>query len=115
MKSVKVVFHIDEVDKWPLLLANVRNLVKVVDVPSSQIVVLANAKAVTAFNGGGAPEHQQAIADLSASGVAILACQNSLNGLKISAAQLPGFVAVVPVGVLTLIEKQSQGFAYIKP
>jgi intracellular sulfur oxidation DsrE/DsrF family protein len=32
MHFIKAVFHVDELDKWPLLLANVRNLVKVTDI-----------------------------------------------------------------------------------
>jgi len=66
MQSVKVVFHIDEIDKWPLLLANIRNLIKVVDVQSSEIVVLANSKAVSIFDGQTEPNHSDAIATISA-------------------------------------------------
>ena len=115
MQSVKVVFHIDEIDKWHLLLANVRNLINVVDVKASHIVVLANSKAVSVFDGLTQPNHVDAIAEISASGVEIQVCKNSLNGLNISQEQLPDVVTVVPVGVLVLIEKQAQGFAYIKP
>ena len=125
MQSVKVVFHIDEVEKWPLLLANVRNLVKVVDVAASRIVVLVNSKAVTifdrkifdklSFDRKAQPNHADVIQELAEQGVEFTVCQNSLNGLSISVESLPEYVKVVPVGVLELIEKQSDGFAYIKP
>ena len=115
MQSVKVVLHIDETDKWPLLLANIRNLIKVVDVQSSEIIVLANSKAVSIFDGQTGPNHSEAIAAISSPNVKVQVCENSLNGLNIEKTKLPSVVEVVPVGVLALIEKQTAGFAYIKP
>jgi intracellular sulfur oxidation DsrE/DsrF family protein len=125
MQSVKVVFHIDEVEKWPLLLAYVRNLVKVVDVAASKIVVLVNSKAVSIFDGKisdklffgrkAQPNHADSIQELAEQGIEFIACQNSLNGLSISFEYLPEYRKVVSVGVLELINKQSDGFAYIKP
>jgi uncharacterized protein len=125
MQSVKVVFHIDEVEKWPLLLANVRNLVKVVDVAVSAIIVLVNSKAVIifdqqTFNGHPfdrkvQPNHMDIVKELALQGVEFAVCQNSLTGSSISIESLPEYLKVVPVGVLELIEKQTQGFAYIKP
>ncbi len=125
MQLVKVVFHIDEVEKWSLLIANVRNLVKVVDIAASNIVVLVNSKAVIifdqhTFNGHPfdrklQPSHVDSIQELAEQGIEFFVCQNSLNGLSISVESLPEYVEVVPVGVLELINKQGDGFAYIKP
>ena len=124
MQSVKVVFHIDEVEKWPLLLANARNLIKVVDVKASSIVVLVNSKAAIIFEeqnaGVSSLDKEQAnqgdlVKELADNVVEIKLCQNSLNGLGIAIDSLPVYVDVVPVGVLELIEKQADGFAYIKP
>ncbi|NVK73095.1 MAG: DsrE family protein [Oceanospirillaceae bacterium] len=123
MQSVKVIFHIDEVEKWPLLLANVRNLVKVVDVSASCIAVLVNSKAVIIFdkqNSASSPNvapasHSDLIQELVEQGVKFKLCQNSLKGFGIVAESLSDDLEVVPVGVLELIEKQADGFAYIKP
>ncbi|QUX95608.1 hypothetical protein C0J08_09355 [Marinomonas sp. CT5] len=123
MQSVKVIFHIDEVEKWPLLLANVRNLVKVVDVSASCIAVLVNSKAVIIFdeqNSASSPKvalasHSDLIQELVEQGVKFKLCQNSLKGFGIAAESLSDDLEVVPVGVLELIEKQADGFAYIKP
>ena len=53
--------------------------------------------------------------DLALTGVQFSACNNALNGLGIAKEQLPEYVQIVPSGVLHLIEKQHQGYAYIKP
>lgn len=115
MPIIKVVFHVDELDKWPILLSNVRNLIKIIDIPTSRIVVLANSKAVSVFDHSTHPDHIDVISELSASGVVFEFCQNSLNSLNITEDELPDFVTVIPVGVLALITKQADGFAYIKP
>lgn len=115
MQSVKVVFHIDEIEKWPLLLGNVLNLVKVVDVVGSRIVVLVNSKAVMVFDRKVQSNHGDVIQELAEQGIEFAVCQNSLNGLSIPVESLPEYVKVVPVGVLELINKQGDGFAYIKP
>ncbi|CAG9298148.1 DsrE family protein [Celerinatantimonas diazotrophica] len=114
MSTVQVIFHIDETNKWPMVLANVKNLLKVVDPQHSHIVVLANSQAVLAYTADSA-EHQPVMASLAADGVCFEACQNSLTGLKIERDSLSEFVQVVGVGVLEIIEKQSAGYAYIRP
>jgi hypothetical protein len=43
------------------------------------------------------------------------ACNNLLIGVNIQRSELLPFVNVVPIGVKELIEKQLDGFAYIKP
>jgi uncharacterized protein len=74
MQSVNVVFHIDESEKWPLVLANVRNLTHAVDVLSSDIQILVNSKAVSVFDGITLPAHTETIAELAHLGVQFAVC-----------------------------------------
>lgn len=115
MPSVKVVFHIDELEKWHLLLANIRNLLKVIDHGTSEVNVLVNAKAISVFDPNETSAHLENVLTIAKTGVRFLLCQNSLNGFGIEADSLPNVVEVVPVGVLSLIELQAAGCAYIKP
>jgi uncharacterized protein len=87
----------------------------VVDVPSSDIEVLVNSKAVSVFDGITLPAHTETIAELAHLGVQFAVCRHSPNGLQIPVESLPSFIKVVPVGVLELIEKQNKGAAYVKP
>lgn len=50
MSEYKVVFHIDELSKWKLLLTNVSNLLNAVDNKKFHIEVLANAEAVKYYD-----------------------------------------------------------------
>lgn len=114
--EVKVIFHIDEVAKWELILKNVMNLMKVVNIESSNIEVLANSEAVKFYNlSNNSDKDIKAIESLSKKGIKFVACNNALNFYNIKKENLISFVDIVPVGVLELINKQKEGYAYIKP
>ena len=49
MKEYKVIFHIDEMNKWKLLLTNVYNLKQAIKNDFITIEVLANSEAVKFF------------------------------------------------------------------
>ena len=112
--QTKVVFHIDEVEKWKLLIGNVQNLLNVLTEDMFEIEIVANAAAVKEYlinNSNFVNE----LTELASRGIKICACKNALNGLNITQNEILEFVIIVPVGVKELIEKQNDGFAYIKP
>ncbi|MBI3391915.1 MAG: DsrE family protein [Nitrospirae bacterium] len=52
---------------------------------------------------------------LHAAGVKFAACGNTMEKLKVKKEELVDFAFVVKAGVPELIEKQEQGWAYIRP
>ena len=114
MQTYKVVFHVDELNKWKLLLKNVSNLLDAIDVNEYSIEVLANSEAVK-FYDSNFNSDISVIEKLNSNGVKFVACNNALIANKIKKEDLIYFIEVVPVGVLELINKQSEGYAYIKP
>ena len=113
--NIKAIFHIDESTKWNLLLKNVQNLVQAVETETSKIEVLANSETVKLYSRSNKENGLPVIQELSARGVHFVACNNALREFGITQEQLESFVYVVPVGVFELIEKQMEGYAYIKP
>ena len=113
--KLQVVFHIDELDKWDLLLKNVENFLKELDASNLTIEVLANAVAVSAYLKSSKQARKMEFARLNSKNVRFVACQNSLNSLKIQSDELFDFVKIVPSGVVELAKKQNEGFSYIKP
>ena len=111
----RVVFHIDEISKWTLLLNNVKNLLQAVGVSESEIEVLANSEAVSAYVAEGGGSHLEQMAQLCEQGVRFVACNNAIKSIGIEREQLLQFVSIVPAGVAELIERQADGYAYIKP
>lgn len=112
---LKVIFHIDEMPKWGLLLANVRNLIEAKGEPPAELEVVANSEAVRLYEKERADSLLTSIGELSDQGVRFVACNNALKALGIKREQLLPGVSIVPAGVLELAEKQAEGYAYIKP
>lgn len=116
MSEYKVIFHIDEINKWKLLLVNVSNLLNAFDTENFYVEVLANSEAVKYYD-----ITQNSNADinimesLNRKGVKFVACNNALMANNIEKNSVVHFVDIVPAGVLELVVKQSEGYAYIKP
>lgn len=115
MTEYKVIFHIDELDKWNLLLANVSNLLEAISDDKLNVEVLANSKAVEYYRNNKKDAKTEEMEILNKKGVNFLACNNSLKGLGLKSYELIDFIGIVPVGVLELVDKQKEGYAYIKP
>lgn len=118
MEKYKVVFHVNESNKWSALLANVKNLIKDLGQGNTTIEVVANGVAVVDYVLNMEKDNNNFInkvGDAANNGVKFIACRNSLAGNKIDEILLPSFITIVPAGVTELIKKQAEGYAYIKP
>jgi hypothetical protein len=115
---MKVIFHINEPEKWEPLLGNVINLLKDVGDEAIEVCVLMNGPSVKALSDVPLLKRME---ELSDRGVRFLVCRNSLQALCgsgeicIDEKNLPEFITVVPAGVTELIRRQTEGYAYIKP
>ena len=112
MEKMKVIFHIDEMEKWSLTLINVRNLLRDSE-EEVEIEVHANSPAVKGFT----PDFELAhvIAKQNGKGVKFGACKNALEACDLGESDILEFVRVVPNSMVELIQKQREGFAYIRP
>ena len=63
---MKVIYHIDEMDRWPLVLGNVKNMTAYYheQKESYTIEVLANSAAVNGY-AAASPEHEDAMKALA--------------------------------------------------
>lgn len=104
---MKVVFHIDELDKWTETSKNVSNVLKAA--PETDIVVSVNGSAIKGYL------DDDNLAFIQMEEVTFHACNNAMKGNHIREEDLPKNVEVVPAGVLDLIQLQQDGYAYIKP
>jgi len=112
--KIKAVFHIDEMEKWDLLITNVKNLVNGINIEDSEVEIVANSKAVLRYKQDTGFDNTS-LEELGKKGISIIACNNALNSFKIEKGMLYAYVKVVPVGVKEIIEKQLDGYAYLKP
>jgi len=112
------VFHIDRDDAEPLTIAltNVANLIHAIPEKHYDLVVLFNGPAVKLLQSEQcAASHREEIQRLQRVRVSVKVCRNALNRFAISPDSLIGGCEIVPAGIVTLIELQRGGYAYIKP
>ena len=104
---MKVIFHVDQMERWELTVKNVNNFLN--ELPDAIIEVLANAEAVEYFT------DSQKVAELEKLNARFLVCGNALKAHDIDQAIIADFIKVVPAGVVELAKKQHEGYAYIRP
>jgi intracellular sulfur oxidation DsrE/DsrF family protein len=116
MDKLKVLFHVNEPDRWTRVFLNINNFILDAGQENVDIVVVANGGAVAALAGEKAVEKLPEELDrLAGMGVAIAACRNALKMHALEENTLPRSVTVVPAGITEIVKKQAAGYAYIKP
>lgn len=111
---MKVLFHINEAERWPMVLLNTTNFIKDVGVGNAEIEIVANGAGVAGYVKEDA-DLKDKMTQLAEQGVKFAACRNALNMHQIEEKSLPSFVTVVSAGITEIANKQAAGFAYIKP
>jgi len=118
MDKFKVLFHINENEKWKVALGNISSFISDAGVENAEVIVVANGFAVYGYTDS---EKLSVIEQLTAAGVKFIACRNSLTSMCqegvacVREDLLPPFVTIVPAGITEIIKRQQDGFAYIKP
>ena len=111
----KVVFQVSDNDpaKWNLALNNARNVQNDLGKENVEIEIVAygpglnmlRAESVVAGRVNAALDGN----------VSVVACDNTMHNMKLSPADLIGGVGHVKAGVVQLMERQRQGWSYIRP
>ncbi|MDF2505462.1 DsrE family protein [Clostridium sp.] len=115
MQEHKIIFHIDELDKWDLLLKDVSILVDALSAKKFNIEVLATSEAFKFYDlNENSYENINLMKDLNKKGVKFVVGKNHLMTHNINSNNLFHFVDTVPVESLELINKQSDGYIYLK-
>lgn len=130
MGKLKVLFHVNELERWQRTLLNVINFVKDVGQENADIEVVANGAAVSAYSdkcqiAGGLGETStscgkangelyEEMNKLAQMGIRFVACRNALRMHSLDENMLSPFITVVPAGITEIAKKQAEGYAYIK-
>ncbi|MDV2481441.1 hypothetical protein F8E02_05365 [Methanoculleus sp. Wushi-C6] len=111
MTPEKVVFHLDEREKVPLVLNNVKNLID--ELEGVEVEVVAHAGGVEGLRTGSS--HAELMERLAESGVRFVVCENTLRSRNILRSDFPGYVGTVPSAIVELVVRQAEGWRYLKP
>jgi intracellular sulfur oxidation DsrE/DsrF family protein len=111
----RVVFQVsdDDAKKWNLALNNVKNIQQELGAANVDIEVVAYGPGIgmLKFESSVAERVDEAIK----SGVKIVACENTMKAQKLGKSDMMSTIAYVPAGVIEIIKKQNEGYAYIRP
>ena len=99
--------------KWNLALNNARNLQAELGAANVEIEIVAYGP------GLGMLKRDSAVAtrvdEALTSGVKIVACENTMRGQKLAQPDMLPSISYVGAGVVEIMERQQQGWAYIRP
>ncbi len=111
----KVVIQVSDADpgKWNLALNNAKNIQTDLGGPNVDIEIVAYGPGIGMLKldstvGGRVDE-------ATAAGVKVIACENTMKGQKLSRADMLNGIGYVQAGVVELMSRQQQGWAYIRP
>lgn len=111
---MKTVIHVDEAEKWTMALGNAKNLTAYCREAGIDwaVEIVVNGGAVSVLTGSHGSRELEGLLD---QGVTVAACHNALRGNGIDPADLFPGICVVPAGVVELVRRQNEGYAYLKP
>jgi intracellular sulfur oxidation DsrE/DsrF family protein len=98
---------------WNLALNNAENIQEALGKENVNIEIVTYGPGINMlkFDSEAAPRLKKASAD----GVALIACGTTMRKQKLTVKDLDEHIKVVPTGVIEIMNKQREGWAYIKP
>ena len=111
----RVVIQVSDADpkKWHLALNNARNIQMDIGADKAEIEIVVYGPGIGMLLADA--EVANRIEDAVARGVRVVACENTMKAQKISRDDMQKDVSYVPAGVVELMRRQHQGYAYLRP
>jgi len=114
-RPARVVVQVSEADpaRWNLVLNNVRNLQEELGADKVAIEIVAYGPGIGMLKLD-APTNSR-VSEAIKAGIAVNACENTMRGQKLSRADMHPNVTYVPAGVVEIVKRQQEGWAYLRP
>ena len=111
----RVVMQVSDNDpgKWNLALNNARNLQADLGAQNVDVEIVAYGPGIGMLKGDSVVGNR--IGEALDSGVKVAACENTMRGQKLQKSDMLGGIGYVPAGVVAIMQKQQQGWAYLRP
>lgn len=111
----KVVVQVSDNDpqKWNLALNNARNLQDDLGSDQVELEIVVYGPGIGMLKSD-SPVGTR-IADALKNGIKVVACENTMRNQKLVYADMLPKIGYVPAGVVELMKKQQEGWAYLRP
>jgi hypothetical protein len=114
-RKARVVVQVSEADpaRWNLALNNVRNLQDDLGAANVEIEVVAYGPGIGMLKLDAVTNSR--VSETVKAGVQVSACENTMRNQKLARADMHPNVAYVPAGVVEIVRRQHEGWAYLRP
>lgn len=111
----RVVFQVSDNDpaKWNLTLNNAKNVLQEYGSRPVQVEIVAYGPGIGMLKADSTAANR--VTEATASGVQVVACQNTMKAQKLSTTDMNASIAYVPAGVVEIMARQREGWSYIRP
>lgn len=111
----KVVLQVSDADpgKWNLALNNAGNLQKDLGMDDVDIEIVAYGPGIGMLKAGSPVAGR--VSGALQSNIRVVACENTMAGQHLQKSDMLPAIGYVPAGVVEIMKKQQQGWAYIRP
>ena len=111
----RVVIQVSDAEpaKWNLALNNARNIQTDLGAANVDIEIVAYGPGIGMLKADSVVANR--VEEAGKAGVKVVACENTMRAQKLTQADMLSGIGYVPAGVVTLMQRQQQGWAYIRP
>lgn len=111
----KVVMQVSDADpaKWNLALNNAKNVQQMLGADKVDAEIVVYGPGIGMLKADSVVANR--IEDAKNARVMIVACENTMKGMKLTKDDMLPNTSYVPAGVVELMKKQKEGYAYIRP
>ena len=98
---------------WNLALNNAKNVQKDLGKDNVDLEIVAYGPGINMLRAES--EVANRIDEAAGSGVHVVACENTMRGQKLTKEDMNAKIGYVPSGVVEIMQRQQQGYAYLRP
>ena len=111
----KLVLQVSDADpaKWGLALNNAKNVQQELGAGKVDIEIVAYGPGIGMLKAE-APTANR-ITEATQAGIKVVACENTMTTQKLTKADMHAAIGYAPSGVVEIMKRQSEGWAYVRP
>lgn len=111
----KVIFQVSDNDpqKWNLALNNAKNVQQDLGAGNVDVEIVAYGPGIGMLKLDSPAGNR--VGEALSKGVKVVACENTMTNMKLSRSDMLPSVGYVKAGVVELMQRQQEGYAYIRP
>ena len=111
----RLVMQVSDADpgKWNLTLNNAQNVQKDLGAKNVEIEIVAYGPGIGMLKAESVVGNR--IGDALKGGIKVVACENTMHKDKLTKADMLDGIGYAPAGVVEIMQRQQQGWAYVRP